>query len=73
MDGKKVPIDRVYGIANNLPTHITDLRLNLDPVRQEAAKQGLSLDQFNIQDIIQKIPCVTCQTQILTVGAQRCS
>lgn len=54
MDGKKVPIDRVYGIANNLPTHITDLRLNLDPVRQEAAKQGLSLDQFNIQDIIQK-------------------
>lgn len=44
MDGQKVPIDRVYGISNILPTQITDLRLDLDPVRKEAAKQGFTLD-----------------------------
>ena len=54
MDGGKVPIDRVYAIANILPTQVTDMRLDLDPVREEAAKQGFTLDQFNIQDIIQK-------------------
>ena len=36
MDGSKVPIDRVYAISNGLPTQVTDLRLDLDPVREEA-------------------------------------
>ena len=48
IDGRKVPIDRVYAIGNTLPTQVTDLRLDLDPVREEAKKQGFTLDQFNI-------------------------
>jgi hypothetical protein len=53
-DGQKVPTDRVYCISNCLSTKMTDLRLNLDPVRTYAQSVGLTLDQFNIQDIIQK-------------------
>lgn len=54
LDGSKVPIDRVYAISNSLPTEVTDMRLNLNPVRIEAADKGLTLDQYNLQDIIQK-------------------
>ena len=54
MDGSKVPIDRVYCMSNTLPTQITDLRLDLDPVRSKARSKLMTLDQFNLQDIIQK-------------------
>ena len=54
MDGSKVPIDRVYCMSNTLPTQITDLRLDLGPVRSKARSKLMTLDQFNLQDIIQK-------------------
>jgi len=54
MDGLKTPIDRAYTISSALPTSVTDLRLNLEAHRRLAAKKGLTLDQFNVQDIIQK-------------------
>lgn len=54
MDGSKMPIDRVYCMSNTLPTQITDLRLDLDPVRSKARSKLMTLDQFNLQDIIQK-------------------
>ena len=54
MDGTKMPIDRVYCMSNVLPTQVTDLRLDLNPVRQKARSKLMTLDQFNLQDIIQK-------------------
>jgi len=54
MDGLKTSIDRAYTISSRLPTAVTDLRLNLDPHRRLAEKMNLTLDQFNMQDIIQK-------------------
>ena len=54
MDGSKMPIDRVYCMCNTLPTQVTDLRLDLDPVRLKACSKLMTLDQFNLQDIIQK-------------------
>ena len=54
MNGSKVPIDRVYCMSNTLPTQITDLRLDFSPVRSMARSRLLTLDQFNLQDIIQK-------------------
>jgi hypothetical protein len=54
MDGNKMPIDRVYAISNTLSTQATDMRLNLDPVRERAKKDKLTLDQYNLQDIIHK-------------------
>ena len=54
MDGSKMPIDRVYCMSNTLPTQITDLRLDLDSVRSKARSKLMTLDQFNLQDIIQK-------------------
>ena len=53
-DGKKVPIDRQYCVSNVLPTQVTGIRLNLDPVRELAKKEILTLDQYNIQSIIQR-------------------
>merc|ERR1712217_158228 len=41
-DGKKVPIDRVYAISNEIPTQLTNIRLNLDPLRKKADEQGLT-------------------------------
>ena len=54
MNGEKVAIDRVYAISNTLSTQSTDMRLDLDPVRERAIKDNLTLDQYNLQDIIQK-------------------
>ena len=54
MDGTKMPIDRVYCMSNVLPTQLTDLRLDLNPVCQKAHSKLMTLDQFNLQDIIQK-------------------
>jgi hypothetical protein len=54
MDGTKMPIDRVYCMSNTLPTQVTDLRLDMDPVRAKARSMLMTLDQFNLQDIIQK-------------------
>ena len=54
MDGTKMPIDRVYCMSNVLPTQVTDLRLDLNPVRQKARSKLMTLDQFDLQDIIQK-------------------
>lgn len=53
-NGSKVPTDRAYFISNALGTLYTPHRLDLDPVRALAARHGLTLDQFNLQDIIQK-------------------
>ena len=36
------------------PTQVTDLCLDLNPVRQKARSKLMTLDQFNLQDIIQK-------------------
>ena len=54
MNGEKVEIDRTYCISNTLSTQVTDMRLNLEPVKQRAKQDGLTLDQYNLQDIIQK-------------------
>ena len=54
MDGTKMPINRVYCMSNVLPTQVTDLCLDLNPVRQKARSKLMTLDQFNLQDIIQK-------------------
>ena len=53
-NGKKVPIDRQYCVSNILPTQVIGIRLDLDPVRELAKKEALTLDQYNIQSIIQR-------------------
>ena len=55
-------IDRVYCISNTLSTQATDMRLDLQPVRDMAIRDGLTLDQYNLQDIIQK-SVTNCERQ----------
>ena len=52
-DGNKVPIDRVYCVSNTLPTEYSDIRLDLSPIRELAKSEMLTIDQYNIQSIIQ--------------------
>lgn len=53
-DGKKVAIDRVYCVSNTLPTQYSDIRLDLSQIRNLAECESLTLDQYNIQSIIQQ-------------------
>lgn len=53
-DGNKVPIDRVYCVSNIMPTQYTDIRLDLSAIRNLASKEHLTIDQYNIQSIIEQ-------------------
>jgi hypothetical protein len=73
-NGKKLPCDRQYLIANVLPTQTISCQFNFDKVRDYCRLNLCDLDSVNMQDVIeQQASSVESKENVTTLAVNRLS